>query len=79
MRIRISNRDRRLLRRARIGRVQPGSGPEPGAGGENALVTAGIAADRIRVISYGKEKPFCSDSTEECWQLNRRDGFTIDK
>lgn len=46
---------------------------------KNALVTAGIAADRIRVISYGKEKPFCTDSTEECWQLNRRDGFTIDK
>jgi peptidoglycan-associated lipoprotein len=46
---------------------------------KTALVTAGIAADRIRVISYGKEKPFCSDSTEECWQLNRRDGFSIDK
>jgi peptidoglycan-associated lipoprotein len=46
---------------------------------KTALVTAGIASDRIRVISYGKEKPFCSDSTEECWQLNRRDGFTIDK
>ncbi len=46
---------------------------------KNALVTAGVAATRIRVISYGKEKPFCSESTEECWQLNRRDGFTIDK
>jgi peptidoglycan-associated lipoprotein len=46
---------------------------------KTALVTAGVAADRIRVISYGKEKPFCTESTEECWQLNRRDGFTIDK
>ncbi len=46
---------------------------------KNALVTAGVAAGRIRVISYGKEKPFCSESTEECWQLNRRDGFTIDQ
>ncbi len=46
---------------------------------KTALVTAGIAADRIRVISYGKEKPFCTESTEECWQLNRRDGFTIDR
>jgi len=44
-----------------------------------ALVSAGIAESRIRVISYGKEKPFCSESTEECWQLNRRDGFTIDR
>jgi len=46
---------------------------------KTALVTAGVAADRIRVISYGKEKPFCTDSTEECWQLNRRAGFTIDQ
>jgi peptidoglycan-associated lipoprotein len=54
-------------------------GQNRGQAAKTALVTAGIAADRIRVISYGKEKPFCSDSTEECWQLNRRDGFTIDK
>ena len=46
---------------------------------KTALVTAGVAADRIRVISYGKEKPFCTDSNEECWQLNRRAGFTIDR
>jgi peptidoglycan-associated lipoprotein len=44
-----------------------------------ALVTAGVAADRIRVISYGKEKPFCTESNEECWQLNRRAGFTMDR
>ena len=46
---------------------------------KQALVQAGIAADRIRVVSYGKEKPFCSESTEECWQQNRRAGFTIDR
>ncbi len=46
---------------------------------KTALVTAGVAADRMRIISYGKEKPFCTESTEECWQLNRRDGFTIDR
>ena len=46
---------------------------------KNALVAAGVAANRIRVISYGKEKPFCSESTEECWQLNRRAGFTEDR
>jgi peptidoglycan-associated lipoprotein len=45
----------------------------------NALVTAGVAASRIRVISYGKEKPFCTESTEECWQQNRRAGFTLDR
>jgi peptidoglycan-associated lipoprotein len=46
---------------------------------QNALVTAGVAATRIRVVSYGKEKPFCTDSNEQCWQLNRRAGFTIDQ
>lgn len=46
---------------------------------KNALVTAGVAATRIRVISYGKEKPFCSESNEACWQQNRRDGFTMDR
>jgi peptidoglycan-associated lipoprotein len=45
---------------------------------KNALVTAGVAASRIRVISYGKEKPFCTESTEECWQQNRRAGFSLD-
>lgn len=46
---------------------------------KNALITAGVAASRIRVVSYGKEKPFCSESTEACWQLNRRAGFTLDQ
>lgn len=46
---------------------------------KNALVAAGVAADRIRVVSYGKEKPFCSESTEECWQQNRRAGFALDR
>lgn len=43
-----------------------------------ALEDDGIAASRIRVISYGKEKPFCSDSSESCWQKNRRAGFSLD-
>jgi peptidoglycan-associated lipoprotein len=46
---------------------------------KNALVTAGVAANRIRTISYGKEKPFCTESTEECWQQNRRAGFSMDR
>jgi peptidoglycan-associated lipoprotein len=46
---------------------------------KNALVNAGVAANRLRVISYGKEKPFCTESTEECWQQNRRAGFSIDR
>jgi peptidoglycan-associated lipoprotein len=46
---------------------------------KQALVSAGIAGDRLRVVSYGKEKPFCSESTEECWQQNRRAAFSIDR
>ena len=46
---------------------------------KTAHVTAGVAAGRIRVISYGKEKPFCSESTEDCWQQNRRAGFAMDR
>jgi peptidoglycan-associated lipoprotein len=42
------------------------------------LINAGVAASRIRVISYGKEKPFCTDATEACWQSNRRAGFSLD-
>jgi len=41
----------------------------------SALITAGVAASQIRVISYGKEKPFCTESNETCWQQNRRDHF----
>jgi peptidoglycan-associated lipoprotein len=44
-----------------------------------ALVTAGVAANRITTRSYGKEKPFCSESTEECWQQNRRGGFAPER
>ena len=46
---------------------------------KKSLVDAGVAASRIRVISYGKEKPFCTESTEACWQQNRRAGFTLDR
>jgi peptidoglycan-associated lipoprotein len=42
---------------------------------KQALISLGISADRIRTISYGKEKPFCSQSTEACWAQNRRAHF----
>ncbi len=42
---------------------------------KNALISMGIAASRIKTISYGKEKPFCSESTEACWAQNRRAHF----
>lgn len=42
---------------------------------KNALAAMGIAANRIKTVSYGKEKPFCTESTEACWQQNRRAHF----
>ena len=46
---------------------------------KTALVNAGVAPGRIRVVSYGKEKQFCTESDETCWQENRRAQFTIDR
>lgn len=46
---------------------------------QKMLIASGIAPSRIRVVSFGKEKPFCSDETESCWQQNRRAGFALDR
>ena len=46
---------------------------------KNALTQAGVAADRVRTISFGKEKPVCTESTEACWQQNRRAHFVYQK
>ena len=43
------------------------------------LVSLGIAADRMSTVSYGKEKPFCMESNENCWQKNRRGHFVMAK
>jgi peptidoglycan-associated lipoprotein len=39
------------------------------------LVTLGVGADKLKTISYGKEKPACTDATEDCYQRNRHDHF----
>jgi len=39
------------------------------------LVSLGIPADHLNTVSYGKEKPFCMESGETCWQQNRRGHF----
>src|SRR5579864_321486 len=36
------------------------------------LVQLGVPGDRVKTISYGKERPQCTEATEECWQKNRR-------
>ena len=39
------------------------------------LVQLGISGDRLKPVSYGKERPQCTDSNEGCWQKNRRAHF----
>jgi peptidoglycan-associated lipoprotein len=38
----------------------------------DALASIGVTASRIHVISYGKERSFCSEDAESCYQQNRR-------
>jgi peptidoglycan-associated lipoprotein len=41
------------------------------------LVSLGVAADRLKTVSYGKEIPLCTESNEDCWARNRRAHFTV--
>ena len=41
------------------------------------LKTLGISSGMVETISYGEEKPACSESNEECWAKNRRDHFVL--
>lgn len=36
------------------------------------LVAQGVAAGRLETVSYGKERPICTESGEDCWSQNRR-------
>jgi peptidoglycan-associated lipoprotein len=46
---------------------------------KRTLVQEGVPADRIKTVSYGKEKPFCTEDNEQCWQQNRVDHFAFDR
>jgi len=46
---------------------------------KQALVNGGVSPDRVRTVSYGKEKQFCTQADEACWQQNRRAGFSLDQ
>jgi peptidoglycan-associated lipoprotein len=41
------------------------------------LVSLGVSAGRVETISYGKEHPICTASTEDCWAQNRRGVTTV--
>ncbi len=41
------------------------------------LVSLGVSSSRFKTISYGEERPFCTESNGACWQKNRRARFVI--
>jgi peptidoglycan-associated lipoprotein len=41
------------------------------------LASLGIGADRVQIVSKGKEQPVCTEENEGCWQQNRRGHFLI--
>jgi peptidoglycan-associated lipoprotein len=43
----------------------------------NYLVSQGIQANRITIISYGEERPVCTEKNESCWQKNRHAHFLV--
>jgi peptidoglycan-associated lipoprotein len=54
-----------------------GLGQRRAQAAKDYLVSLGIPADRMETVSWGKERPFCTEHTEECWQQNRRAHFVM--
>jgi peptidoglycan-associated lipoprotein len=52
-----------------------GLGDRRSTSARDFLVQQGIPADKLKTISYGKERPVCTEASEECWQKNRRAHF----
>ncbi|HEY6251191.1 MAG TPA: peptidoglycan-associated lipoprotein Pal [Candidatus Angelobacter sp.] len=52
-------------------------GEERAGAARQALSQGGVGGDRLQTISYGKEKPVCTESSEDCWQKNRHDHFVL--
>ncbi len=53
-----------------------GLGDRRASSAKEFLLGLGVPADRVKTISYGKERPQCTDSNESCWQKNRRVHFS---
>jgi peptidoglycan-associated lipoprotein len=54
-----------------------GLGDRRATSARDFLVQLGVPADRLKTISYGKERPVCTESDESCWQRNRRAHFSV--
>lgn len=44
---------------------------------EQYIVSLGVPVDQVTTTSWGKEKPFCTQENESCWQQNRRGHFVL--
>ncbi len=53
-----------------------GLGDRRATAAKDFLVQLGVPADKLKTISYGKERPVCTDHDESCWQKNRRAHFS---
>jgi peptidoglycan-associated lipoprotein len=56
-----------------------GLGERRAQAAKNFLISLGITPDRMDTVSWGKERPFCTEQTESCWQENRRAHFVAAK
>ena len=54
-----------------------GLGDRRATSARDFLTQLGVPADRLKTISYGKERPVCTESDESCWQRNRRAHFSV--
>jgi peptidoglycan-associated lipoprotein len=54
-----------------------GLGDRRATSARDFLSQLGVPADRLKTISYGKERPACTESNESCWQRNRRAHFSV--
>lgn len=56
-----------------------GLGQRRAEAAKNFLISLGITGDRVETISWGKERPFCGEHNEDCWQQNRRAHFVMSR
>jgi peptidoglycan-associated lipoprotein len=54
-----------------------GLGSRRATAAKDYLVSLGVPASRVTIVSKGKEQPFCAQQEESCWQQNRRGHFII--
>lgn len=54
-----------------------GLGDRRASSARDYLIQLGVPGDRLKTISYGKERPVCTEADEGCWQRNRRAHFSV--